>query len=233
MLPTQLDQDGAKILKNQLETFSISFVLGIGAKEILGRDSVSAVSLEDGRELPADLVLIAAGVRPNTELAVNAGIKVNKGVIVDQYMQTSVSDVYAAGDIAEFEGKTYGIIPPAVDQARITAMNILEEEKRAYDGTVPFTTLKVVGISLASIGLVNPEGPKYEEIKKISQTESVYKKTVLENGKIVGIIVLGEQRTALVLKKVMDQKVDVTKYKDQVLENNFDYRKILSQHDLS
>lgn len=228
LLPTQLDQDGATILKDQLETFGISFVLGVKPKEILGKDAVSAVSLEDGRELSGDLVLIAAGVRPNTELAAKAGIKVNRGVIIDQYMQTSVGDVYAAGDIVEFEGKTYGIIPPAVEQARTAGMNILENEKRAYNGTIPSTTLKIVGISLTSIGLVNPEGPNYEEIKKIKKEEGVYKKIVLEHGKIVGVIVLGERGDSSALKRLIDQEADVTKYKGQILENNFDYRKILS-----
>jgi nitrite reductase (NADH) large subunit len=165
-------------------------------------------------------------VRSNTDLAVDAGIKVEKGVVVDGHLQASVNDVYAAGDVAEFEGRVYGIIPAALEQANIAAMNMLEKEKRVYEGTIPSNTLKIVGIDLTSMGLVNPEGPQYEEVKKIDKRKGVYKKIVLEKGKIVGAIVLGDRKDVTWIKKLMDQKTDVTKYKDLLLEEVFDYRRI-------
>jgi len=228
LLPMQLDQDGATVLKERIAALGIDFQLDVKTEEILGKEAVSGVSLDNGKELSGDLVLFSAGVRSNIGLAVGSGIKVNKGVVVDQHLQTSVNDVYASGDIAEFEGKVYGIIPAAEEQARIAAMNMLGKEQ-VYKGTIPSNTLKIVGIDLTSMGLVIPEEPRYEEIKKIDGEKGVYKKIVLDHGKIVGAIFLGDTKGATTLRILMDQGTDVTKYKDFLLEDNFDYRKILSK----
>jgi nitrite reductase (NADH) large subunit len=228
LLPRQLDQDGATILKERIETRGIKIVLGVRTEAILGKKTVSGISLDNGKELCGNLVLISAGVRSNTDLAVKAGIKVEKGVVVDQYLQTSVNDVYAAGDVAEFEGRVYGIIPAALEQASISAMNMVEGEKQVYNGTIPSAMLKIVGIDLTSMGLVNPEGPQYEEIKKINKEKGIYKKLVLVQGKIVGAIFLGDRKGVTWIKQLMDQKIDVTKYEDFLLDDDFDYRKIFS-----
>jgi len=228
LLPRQLDQDGATILKDQIEARGINIVLGVKTEEILGKKRVSGILLDNGKELSGNLVLISAGVRSNTDLAVEAGIKVGKGVVVDQNLETSVNNVYAAGDVAEFQGRVYGIIPAALEQAKIAAINMLEKEKQNYKGTIPSNTLKIVGIDLTSMGIVNPEGPQYEEIRKIDKEKGVYKKIVLEQGKIVGAIILGDTKGVTPIKKLMDQKIDVTKYKDSLLEDNFDYRRVLT-----
>jgi nitrite reductase (NADH) large subunit len=226
LLPRQLDQDGATILKDRIETRGINIVLGVKTEEILGKKTVSGILVDNGEELSGNLVLVSAGVRSNIDLAVNAGIKVEKGVVVDEHMQTSVNDVYAAGDVAEFRGGVYGIIPAALEQANIAAINMLDKEKQVYKGTIPSNTLKIVGIDLTSMGLVNPEGPQYEEVKKIDKRKGIYKKIVLEKGKIVGAIILGDRKGVTWIKKLMDQKTDVTKYKDLLLEEEFDYRRI-------
>jgi len=227
LLPRQLDQDGAEIFKERIETRDIKIVLGVRTEEILGKKTVSGISLDNGKELDGNLVLISAGVRSNTDLAAEAGIRVEKGVVVDQYLQTSVNDVYAAGDVAEFEGRVYGIIPAALEQARISAINMVEGEKQVYNGTIPAAMLKIVGIDLTSMGLVNPEAPQYEEIKKVNKEKGVYKKLVLEQGTIVGAILLGDRTGATWIKQLMDQKRDVTKYGNSLLDDDFDYRKIL------
>jgi nitrite reductase (NADH) large subunit len=227
ILPRQLDQEGAEILQDELRTLSISVSTGVRASEILGKDEVTGVSLSNGEELPAGLVLIAAGIRPNVGLAADAGIKVNKGVIADEHLQTSANDVYAAGDVSEFNGTVYGIIPAAIEQAETASFNMLGREEHVYEGTVATTTLKIAGISLTSMGLISPEGSGYEEIKRVSRQGNVYKKIVLEGGKIVGAIILGERKDAAAMMKLMDEKTVVTKYKDHLLEEDFDYRKII------
>ena len=228
LLPRQLDQDGATILKERIETRGIKIVLGVKTEEILGIKTISGISLNSGKELCGNLVIISAGVRSNINLALEAGIKVEKGVVVDQYLQTSVDDVYAAGDVAEFEGRVYGIIPAALEQAKISAINMVGREKQVYKGTTPSTILKIVGIDLTSMGLINPEDPKYEEIKKINEEKGIYKKIVLEQGKIVGAIILGDKKDVTWIRKLMNQQIDVTKYEDFILEDDFDYRKIFS-----
>jgi nitrite reductase (NADH) large subunit len=143
-------------------------------------------------------------------------------------LQTSANDVYATGDVAEYEGKVYGIIPAAEEQARIAAINMLEKDKHIYKGTIPSNTLKIVGMDLTSMGIVNPESSKYEEIKRINQEEGMYNKIVLDQGKIVGAIILGDVKMAAAIRRVMDLGTDVSRHKAFLLEEDFDYRKILS-----
>jgi nitrite reductase (NADH) large subunit len=228
LLPRQLDPDGATILKNRIASRGIDIVLGFKTVEILGRETVSGILLDSGEELSGDLVLISAGMRSNTGLALEAGIKVNRGVVVDGYLRTSADDVYAVGDVAEFEGIVYGIIPAALEQASIAAASMLGEKDSVYTGTVPSNTLKIVGVELTSMGLVNPEEPRYEEVKKTDKKKGVYKKLVLDKGKIVGAILLGDKKGVTSIKRLMTHETDITKYKNSILEDNFDYKKITS-----
>jgi len=228
LLPNQLDAEGAETFKSQIEKIGVNVVLGVKTQEILGEKTVSGIALDNGNSLQGGLVLFSAGIRPNTEMAANAGIKVNKGVVVDHYLKTSAPDVYAAGDVAEFEGKVYGIIPAAEEQARVAASNMLEAGQD-YRGTVPSNTLKIVGVDLTSIGLVNPESSKYEEIRRRDKERGIYKKIILDNGKIIGSIVLGDRRAATAIVRLMELGKDVSKYKDIMLEDTFDFRKALNQ----
>ena len=228
LLPRQLDQDGATILKNRIASRGIDIVLGAKTVEILGRRTVSGILLDSGETISGDLVLVSAGMRSNTGLAVEAGIKVNRGVIVDGHLRTSIDDVYAVGDVAEFEGKVYGIIPAALEQASIAAANMLRAEQSVYTGTIPSNTLKIVDVELTSMGRVNPEDPKYEEIKKSDQKKGVYKKLVIDKGKIVGAILLGDKKGVTSIKRLMTQKTDITEYKNLILTDNFDYKKVTS-----
>lgn len=226
LLPRQLDQDGATILKNRIASLGIDIRLGAKTAEILGKETAQGILLDSGKKVLGDLVLVSAGMRSNTNLALEAGIKVNRGVTVDEHLRTSADDVYAVGDVAEFEGKVYGIIPAALEQATVAAANILGEEHATYTGTVPSNTLKIVGIDLTSMGIVNPEEPKYKEIKKTDHKKGVYKKLVLDKGKIVGAILLGDKRGVTSLRKLIAQETDITKYKDSILNDNFDYKKV-------
>jgi nitrite reductase (NADH) large subunit len=223
-LPRQLDQDGAKILKDRIENLGIDIKVDEKTEEILGKNEVSGILLSNGEKLSGKLVLISAGIRPNTELALKAGINVNKGVVVDQHLKTNLNNVYACGNMAEFEGRVYETIPAAIEQAEIAAMNMLEKNDRAYKGTTPSHTLKVVGIDLTSIGIVNPKSSRYQEVKKTDWARSVYKKIVLKENKIVGAIMLGDVKGVTTIRKVMDQKTDITKYKEHLLDPLFDYR---------
>ena len=223
LLPMQLDQDGSAILEDYIRKLGIDMLLGVKTVEVLGKETVAGVSLDDGRDVSGELILISAGVRSNIRLAADAGIKVNKGVVVDDYLRTSADDVYAAGDVLEFHGRVYGIIPPAIEQASIASANMLDGVKRVYTGTIPSMTLKVAGISLTSMGLVNPEDSKYEEIRRIDKNEGTYKKIVLDQGKIVGAILLGDRKDTSTLAKLMQQQTDVSKYKNDLLQGDFGF----------
>jgi nitrite reductase (NADH) large subunit len=226
LLPRQLDREGAEILKNRIASRGIEFDLGVKTVEILGRNTVSGILLDSGKTISGELVLCSAGMRSNIQLASEAGIKVNRGVVVDNHLQTSTDDVYAVGDVAEFNGRVYGIILAALEQTKIAATNLLEEKQIVYNGTIPSNTLDIVDIDLTSMGTVNPEDNKYEEIKRVNDEKGIYKKLVLDQGKIVGAIILGDKKGVTTIKRLMNQQTDITKYKDSILNDDFDYKKI-------
>jgi len=228
LLPRQLDQDAAAMLKSKIEETGINVVLGAKTTEIRGKKTVKEILLDNNQTIAGDLVLLSAGIRPNTQLASMSGIHVNKGVLVNKHLQTSTNDVYAAGDITEFEGKLYGIIPVAIQQANIAANNMVTTEQINYEGTTPSNTLKIVGIDLTSIGIVNPEDKKYEELKKADPKQGIYKKLVLDNGIIVGAIIMGTTKCVASIKSLINQKTNITKYRKTILNENFDYKKVAS-----
>ena len=226
LLPKQLDEKGATILKKKIESLGINIVLGAKITEVLGNSKVTGITLENGKTVFGELLLFSAGIRSNIGLAVKSGIKTNRGVMVDNQLRTSIDGIYAAGDVAEFEEKVYGIIPAAMEQAKIAATNIAGKELQSYTGTILSNTLKVINIELMSIGIVNPEDKKFEEIQKIDKQKGVYKKLVLYQGKIVGAIFLGAKKKVISIKKLIDQETDITRYKDLILEDDFDFKKI-------
>ena len=214
LLPRQLDVDGAKRLQGIMEGMGFSFRLGAKTEEITGDDQVKGVHLEGGEELNGKMVIISAGVRPNLEMAEALGLEQDKGIVVDEHLKTNKPDIYAAGDVAAFKGgMPYGIWPAAMEQGEIAGINMAEGDK-TYGGTTLSTTLKVVGIDLASAGNIDAEN-EYES--RVLTDDKVYKKIVLENNKIIGCIMLGDTKGFNKIKKMMTQEQDVSQEKDQIL----------------
>jgi len=200
LLPRQLDVEGATLLQHFVESLGIRVIVDVKTEAFVGDDHVTGVRLKDGRELPARTVLVAAGVRPESQLAQAAGIQVDRGVVVDEHMATNVPDVFAAGDVAVYKGYSWAIAPIAQAQGRIASAN-MAGETTPYDVVVPSTTLKVVGIDVSSIGLVNPEDGVCQEIRKLDRDGGTYKKIVLRDGIIVGCIVINDKALAKELEK--------------------------------
>lgn len=226
LLPRQIDREGSDILMDELEKMGMKILCGAQTEEILGDTEVSGVKLKGGDTIPTELVICATGIRSNLELAKESGINVNRGVIVDDYLRTSIENIYAAGDIAEHNGRVYGIIPATTEQARIAAANMIDEET-VYNGTVSMNSLKVVGIDLTSIGLVNPETEEYEEIRKIDADKCQYKKIVLKDGKVVGSIIIGERKSVKPMTDIIKEEVNVEEVKHDLLKDDFDLKKFI------
>lgn len=221
LLPRQLDVQGATLLKSQIEKMDIKIHIGLATQEIRGQEEVEGLKFKDGGEIKSDMAVVAAGVRPNLRLAQEAGLKTDRGLLVDDFLQTNAPEVYAAGDVVEHRERIYGIIPASFNQARIVASNILNQKKK-YEGTIPSNTLKVMGIDLASFGLVNPEEEGYEEVKKEKKEEGIYKKLIIKNGVIVGAIWMGTKMGISELDRIISQKINIEKWKDSILEDDFD-----------
>ncbi len=213
LLPRQLDGDGAKRLQTIMEGMGFSFRLGAKTQEIVGEGKVKGVLLEGGEKLPAEMVIVSAGVRPNLELAKALNLKHDKGIIVDERMRTSLPDVFAAGDVSEFKGIPYGIWIAAMEQGQIAGANMAGGDA-VYKGTVMANTLKVVGIDLASAGNIDVDN-KLES--RIVTDSKAYKKLVFENNQIVGCILLGEIKGFPKITKMMADKQDVSQIKDKIL----------------
>lgn len=213
LLPRQLDPDGAKRLQEIMEGMGFSFRLGAKTQEISGAEQAEQVLLEGGESLPARMVVISAGVRPNLELAKAFNLEHDKGIKVDDHMRTSVADVFAAGDVAEFKGIPYGIWPAAMEQGKLAGINMAGGDE-VYQGTTMANTLKVVGVDLASAGDIDAEG-KFES--RVMTDEKVYKKIVIDNNVITGCIMLGETKAFNKITKMMAEKQDISKIKDKIL----------------
>jgi nitrite reductase (NADH) large subunit len=194
LLPRQLDDEGSKVLKNIIQSkFGFSFYLGVKAKKVLkNNEKFVGIELEDGRIIHGNLLIISAGIIPNVEFAKNSGINVNKGIVVNDYMETNVEGIFAVGDCVEHQGRIYGIIPACLDQAKVAVENIMGR-KVEYKGTIPLNSLKVTGVDLTSIGEINPEGEGYE-VKVYKDKEGFYRKLVFKDDKLVGAILLGDKR---------------------------------------
>jgi nitrite reductase (NADH) large subunit len=226
ILSRQIDSAGAKILQNKLESMGIKFKLGVEAEEITGSGKVEGVKLKGGEVLPTDLVLMAAGVCPNTELARTANLHLNKGVLVNKFMQTENENVYACGDITEFENVVNGIIPVCLAQAQVAAYNVLNGPKLIYKGTMPSNTLKIAGIDLACLGNSNPVPNTFENISKDDQEKGLYKKLILKSNKVIGATILGDRRDVLTWTKIINQNIDIGRFKDKILNNDFDLTQV-------
>jgi nitrite reductase (NADH) large subunit len=222
LLPRQLDSQGASLLKSQVEGLGIRVRLGVTTEDILGQNEITGIRLKGGPDISANAAVIAAGVRPNLSLPKEAGLAIDKGLVVDDRLRTSHPQVFAAGDSIQHRGKVYGIIPASFDQARCVAYNMLGQEK-IYEGTVPANTLKVAGLYLTSLGIVNPEGQGYEEIRKISREEGIYKKVVLQDGCLVGAIWMGTKKGVNEITRAVMAKTQVSQWINSLLEDSFDF----------
>ncbi len=194
LLPKQLDVDCADMLKEEIEEMGIKVVLNVNTEEILGDGSVKGIKLKDGRQFDAELVLIQAGIVPIIDLAKDAKLTVNKGIVVNEILETSEKDVFAVGDCIEYKNQTWGIIPACLEQSKIIASSVLGKKSVEYVGTTPKNTLKIVGVDLTSVGVFDPQKePGWEVLRKIDKKSKCYVKIVLKDNKLKGAIIFGDK----------------------------------------
>jgi nitrite reductase (NADH) large subunit len=221
LLPRQLDAPAAEVLKTIIEDIGIAVHLGVTTEEITGRDEAQGLRFKDGAKHTADMVIVAAGVRPRLELAQAAGLEVDRGIKVNDQLQTSDPAIYAAGDSTQHQDRVYGIIPASFQQARTAAVNV-GGSPQIYEGTVSSNTLKVVGVDVTSIGLVNPEPGAAREYRKRDPERGLYKKIVVQEGKLVGAIWMGTKQGVSEISRLVSQNADVSRWRGELLDDGFD-----------
>ena len=195
LMERQLDGPAADLLKMLVERKGIRILLNASTARIHGDGHVEAVELADGSRIEADAVIFAAGIRPNVALAKEAGIAVNRGVVVNDVMQTASPDIFALGECAEHRGTCYGLVEPAYEQARVLARH-LAGRPAAYQGSVVSTNLKVSGVSVFSAGdFMGGEGS--ESLVLSDRRRGTYKKLVIADGRLTGAVLIGDTLDAL------------------------------------
>ena len=190
LMERQLDPDGGQYLLGKMEDLGVNVMLGRTTTAILGNGHVEGVALSDDSILEADIVVVAAGIRPNVELAQKAGLAVNRGVLVNDYMETSADDIFAVGECVEHRGVCYGLVAPLFEQGKVLAATMTGNKGPTYTGTVPAAKLKIMGVDVFSAGdwsEQNSEPVRYED-----RALGIYKKLTVREGKLAGVILVGD-----------------------------------------
>ena len=214
LLPRQLDSKGAARLQELLEKMGFAFRLSAMTKTITGSNGrANGIVLEGGEALPGQMVIVSAGVRPNLELAKAGGLACDKGITVNDRLETSASDIYAAGDVAEHRGVVSGIWPAAMQQGKVAGANMAGGEA-AYQGTTMSNILKVAGIDVAAAGNIDAEG-RYEA--QIVSSDTVYKKLVIENNRLIGCIMVGDTKNFNTITRYITEQRDIGTLKNTLL----------------
>jgi nitrite reductase (NADH) large subunit len=229
LLPRQLDREGAQFLQARLESMGLRFITGVRTAAVTGESAATGIRLEDGRSVDGELILFSAGVVPRVILARDAGLEVKKGIVVGPSMQTSTEDIFAAGDAAEFEGRTYGLIPPAIEQARAASQNMAGGEKILYHGTLPSATLKLLGMDLASLGEATAEDASLTVRRALDEKAGFYKKVVIRDGVLIGAILLNDTARVPLIKHLIETKKDISQVQDRLLDDGFDLKGFVSE----
>ncbi|HHT9107795.1 MAG TPA: NAD(P)/FAD-dependent oxidoreductase [Candidatus Wunengus sp. YC63] len=226
LLPRQLDTEGAAILQKQMESMGLKFILGAQSKSIKDDGNIKILELKDGKIIESNFILVSAGIKPNIALAQAMGIAANKGILVNDRMETNIPDIYATGDVAEHKGRIYGIWPAAQRQGVIAGINMAGGNE-TYMGTVPSASLKVAGIRLTSLGDILVEDNTVEQVKVKNPDKNIYKKLFIKDGKIIGAIFLGDMKNAYEIGQLIEKKADVSAFKDKLLEVDFNIKDLL------
>jgi nitrite reductase (NADH) large subunit len=216
LMERQLDTAAARLLRSSLETRGLVFRTGAQTEAIIGDARVEAVRLKDGTVIPADLVVMAVGIRPNVALARGAGLHCERGVVVDDTMQTYDPRIYAVGECAQSRGRTYGLVAPLFEQAKVCANHLAQLGYARYEGSVTATRLKVTGIDMFSAGDFLGDA-KTEEIVVQDPGRGIYKKLVLEGDRIRGAVLYGDTVDGSWYFDLLRNGTDISEMRDRLL----------------
>ncbi len=205
LMPQFLDDHASVYLRLYLDDQKIDVRIETDIVSIGGKDKVEQVTLNDGEIIKCDTVILSIGIIPNTILAESIGLKINRGIIIDDYLQTSIENIYAIGECAEHRNRIYGIVQPGYEQAA-TLAKILAGGKAKYTGTLTARQLKVVDYPVISIGDNGEGDPANKEYKYRDIRSMIYRKLVLKNGHLTGVIAIGPWKDSVKLHELVEKK---------------------------
>ncbi|OIJ13902.1 nitrite reductase large subunit [Anaerobacillus alkalilacustris] len=209
LMERQLDETAAHLLQKELESQGMNFLLEKMTEEIIGDHHVQGLRFKDGTEIEAELVVMAVGVTPNIQLAKESGIETNRAIIVNDFLQTNIPDIYAVGECVEHRGMVYGLVKPLYEQGKVLAKSVCQNETEGYKGSVLSTQLKISGVDLFSVGQLN-EDDTTKTIKVYDELEGIYKKIIFKGNKMIGAVMFGDTSDgSRILDMIIKQK-DIT-----------------------
>ncbi|RUT35628.1 NAD(P)/FAD-dependent oxidoreductase [Paenibacillus zeisoli] len=210
LMNRQLDRTAARMLQEKLEAQGMNFLLDKNTRRISGRKRAGGLDFTDGTHISADLVIMAVGIRPNVELALRSSIRVNRGIVVNDYMETPTPNIYAVGECAEHRGISYGLVAPLYEQAAILARKVCGLQTAPYQGSTLFSQLKVAGIQVFSAGQIH-ENSAEQSIISYDGLKGTYRKVVISSsGTIAGAVLFGDVQEGTILLEHIRRQSDVT-----------------------
>ena len=221
LMERQLDKPAAGLLKASLEERGLKFMMEAQTAEIIGNGRVQGVKFADGSQVAADLVVMAVGIRPNMALAQSAGIHCERGIVVNDTMQTYDPRVYAVGECVQHRGTCYGLVAPLFDQARVAANHLAQIGISRYEGSVTSTKLKVTGIDLFSAGDFN-ESEGDETLVMQDPSAGVYKKLVVRDNRIKGAVMYGDTLDGTWYFQLLREGTDISGFRRTILFGRHD-----------
>jgi len=222
LMERQLDKPASALLKRSLEERGMKFLMQASTAEILGDGRVSGVKFTDGSQVDADLVVMAVGIRPNMALAQQAGLHCERGLVVNDTMQTFDPKIYAVGECVQHRGMCYGLVAPLFEQAKVVANHLAEMGIARYEGSVTSTKLKVTGIDLFSAGEFN-EGEGDETLVLQDPAQGIYKKLVIRDNQVKGAVMYGDTMDGTWYFTLLREGTDISAFRSTIL---------FGQHDL-
>ncbi len=217
LMERQLDATGGDYLKRKIESLGIRVMLPQQTAALFGNGRVDGLRFASGEELEADLVVIAAGIRPNAELGRKAGLEVRRGIVVNDYMETSDPHIYSVGECTEHRGQTFGLVAPLFEQGRVLASTITGNREAVFTGASPAAKLKIMGVDIFSAGSIDESGPGVETVRYEDPSLGVYKKLLLKDNQLLGVILVGDIEDEHTYMDWMRSGTDLTPHRRQIL----------------
>jgi nitrite reductase (NADH) large subunit len=217
LMDRQLDATGGDYLKRKIESLGIRVMLPQQTAALFGNGRVDGLRFASGEELEADLVVIAAGIRPNAELGRKAGLEVRRGIVVNDYMETSDPHIYSVGECTEHRGQTFGLVAPLFEQGHVLASAITGNRGSAFTGASPATKLKIMGVDIFSAGSIDESEPGVETVRYEDPSLGVYKKLLLKDNQLLGVILVGDIEDEHTYMDWMCSGTDLTPHRRQIL----------------
>lgn len=216
LMNRQLDETAGIMLRKELQQQGMKFLLGKHTEKILGKERVTGLRFTDGSEEPADLLVMAVGIKPNMAMAKKSGIEVNRGILVNDFMETNIPNVYSVGECVEHRGISYGLVAPLYEQAAVLAKKLAGLETDGYHGSVVSTKLKVSGVDVFSAGQYLDDVDT-RAVRVQDEFGGVYKKVVIRDGKVVGSVLFGDISDGARLFSMIRSGEDVTGKEKEIL----------------